>query len=112
MLGEKKTFVIGGSSGCMGMPGQLGQVIQPPFPYMQPTIIMPQFPWEPMRILPPTPPPPPVPPMVIPPVQPMMNIMPAPNWQGPISPCGNQFGMMPQMPIGPSGPAGPSGFQF
>lgn len=57
----RPSFTLG-NCGC----GMLGQIVTPPNPLFQPTVIMPNNCWEPIRILYPCPPPPPIAPMVYP----------------------------------------------
>lgn len=98
MQATSRTFVINGTGGgCMAPLGTPGKVIVPEYPFMQPTLIMPNAPWEPLRILPPIPPPPPVPPMVIPSVAPALGIVPTPGW-APVTPCGNGQWQPPSCP--------------
>ena len=89
-MSQGKTFVINGSGGgCMAPLGTPGKVIVPEFPFMQPTLIMPNAPWEPLRILPPIPPPAPIPPVVIPAFSSYAGVAPMPGWQA-STPCPQQ----------------------
>lgn len=97
-----KSFSLPSTGGCgfsMGPIGQPGKVIVPEFPFMQPTIIMPNAPWEPMRILPPIPPPAPIAPVIYPQMTPVVGVAPA-MVPPAITPCGGMgMGMgMPGIP--------------